>query len=407
MLPEFIRKSDQLGGETSLACQKYWMHMSYRPTVHIDTTLHPTSKEYYQQQMDLYKELTTHTYEANINEDNKFDLKKYIAAPTPYFDRDPHYINNHMYGMSLFMKLIPSPEKKKILEMGCGWGFCCEYLARLGHEVTGVDINRLYIQGATKRKQKAKLNIKYITSSFENFKTTDTFDMVFFYEAFHHSADPLSILTKLRRHLKKNGVFVIIAEPFIDSTNWSHWGLRLDPLAVYTIRKKGWFESGWTISYMKSLYREVGLKTSYIDYPDSDITHYLIGKPSQNFEATQFDLWNKKDYGWYDENEYLVSSGKSYLEFDLPHSIKKLRLCIKNLSNKKIQVTIKVPFFQKKVDLTPGGNIIELPIKRNRHKNFFMKFDTSWWDVWVPHDIYGNNDKREISFHLKEIEYIH
>ena len=402
-LDQFVKKSDELGGPENLACKNYWMKLSYKMKTKVNTKLHPQSQTYFKQQMQLYEEISGKKYNSHQNELTNFDLKEYLNSPTAYTSLNPNFINKHMRCMGQFIFELQLSGIKSFLEMGSGWGFSCEYLARLRHRVTGVDINPNFITAAQEKAKKQGLPIQYIKSDFDDLKTNEKYDVIFFYEAFHHSLRPLELLNKLKNMLHKNGQIALVAEPFIHESEWPHWGIRLDPLSIYCIRKFGWFESGWTVSYLKNLFRLAGLKARYIHTTDSDLSHYLIGSPANNkFFTDQFDLWNQKSKGWYEEPSCLVSKGNSTLYFELAKSINGLKLFIKNHSPEDLG--IKILLSDKKVwdsNLKPGGN--QINIKKPLTGSVKLSFHSK---TWIPHQVIKNNDTREISFHLDRIQYL-
>lgn len=80
----------------------------------------------------------------------------------------------------LMKSLIPK-EIKKILDVGCGLGRTTYDLTRAGYDVTGIspDIKLMDMARAKYNNEKLKL----ITSAFENFRSSNLFDLILFQES--------------------------------------------------------------------------------------------------------------------------------------------------------------------------------------------------------------------------------
>ena len=137
-------------------------------------------------------------------------------------------------------------ECKDILDLGSGWGFTSEYMARLGHRVVAVDINPDFVEVAGRRSDDNRLGIDYRLGTFDRLPLApdEKFDVIMSFELFHHCRAPLAALTGMANHLRAKGQVILAGEPFIQSAMWPAWGLRLDALSIYCIAKFGWWEVG-------------------------------------------------------------------------------------------------------------------------------------------------------------------
>ena len=66
----------------------------------------------------------------------------------------------------------------RILDIGCGGGLLSEPMCRLGAKVTGIDASEKNIQVAKLHAKKNNLDIKYLSTSPESFKTDLKFDVI-------------------------------------------------------------------------------------------------------------------------------------------------------------------------------------------------------------------------------------
>jgi len=119
------------------------------------------------------------------------------------------YIKNHIIS-SLKLNNKKEPLKNvKILDIGCGGGLLSEPMSRLGAEVVGIDASDKNINVAKLHAKKNNLDIKYICSSPENFKTNSKFDVILNMEIVEHVEDVDIFLMASAKLLKKNGIMFV------------------------------------------------------------------------------------------------------------------------------------------------------------------------------------------------------
>ena len=97
----------------------------------------------------------------------------------------------------------------KILDIGCGGGLLSEPMCRLGADVTGIDASEKNIQVAKLHSKKNNLDIKYLCSSPENFKTDKKFDVILNMEIIEHVEDIDFFLESCSSLLRKEGIMFI------------------------------------------------------------------------------------------------------------------------------------------------------------------------------------------------------
>ena len=97
-----------------------------------------------------------------------------------------------------------------ILDIGCGGGLLSEPMARLGAKVVGIDASKKNIKVAKHHLKKSKLNIKYLNTSPEKFKTNRKFDLILNMEIVEHVDDINLFIEQSSKFLKKSG-FMFIA----------------------------------------------------------------------------------------------------------------------------------------------------------------------------------------------------
>ena len=111
-----------------------------------------------------------------------------------------------------FKRLLPELNGKKILDLGCGYGWHCRYAAEHGaQEVLGIDLSRKMLEEATKRNLCA--GIHYQCCSIEDFEyPCSEFDLVMSSLAFHYVPSFFTICKNVAQCLKPGGEFVFSVE---------------------------------------------------------------------------------------------------------------------------------------------------------------------------------------------------
>ena len=107
-------------------------------------------------------------------------------------------------------------EKVKILDIGCGGGLLSEPMYRLGADVVGIDASDKNIKVAKLHAKKNNLNIKYLCTSPENFKTKTKFDVILNMEIIEHVKDVNYFIESCSKLLKKNLHFLhVLLFPYL------------------------------------------------------------------------------------------------------------------------------------------------------------------------------------------------
>jgi 2-polyprenyl-3-methyl-5-hydroxy-6-metoxy-1,4-benzoquinol methylase len=99
----------------------------------------------------------------------------------------------------------------QVLDFGCGTGvMITRPLARLGHEVTGIDIDAVSIRQAERlNAQPALPRLRYVVGRLESQPWEGRFDAVIASEVLEHIDDPEAFLGMLARCLKRDGLLIL------------------------------------------------------------------------------------------------------------------------------------------------------------------------------------------------------
>lgn len=103
--------------------------------------------------------------------------------------------------------------KYKILDYGCGDGALSGMIARMGHDIYGVDTVPLAVEFAKQKFKENRLNGKFSVIEGYYSKIEDAFcDIVVCADVIEHVQDPLALLQEIKRIMRKDG-FLIISTP--------------------------------------------------------------------------------------------------------------------------------------------------------------------------------------------------
>lgn len=130
--------------------------------------------------------------------------------------------------------LLPDFKGKKVLDMGCGYGWHCKYAAENGAEyVKGVDGSEKMIAEAQKRNADGK--IEYAVADIETMEMgTEEYDAVVSNLVLHYIENLKPVYEKVYRALKKGGVFVFnIEHPVFTAGVNEDWVYGEDGKAKY------------------------------------------------------------------------------------------------------------------------------------------------------------------------------
>ena len=106
----------------------------------------------------------------------------------------------------------------RTLDVGCGPGWLSEFLARMGYDVTGIDINDDLIQIARERVQRLPYKVdhqtpvhcRFLTHDIEVAPVNETFDAIICYDALHHFEDEQKVFRHLAAMLNIGGWLFIL-----------------------------------------------------------------------------------------------------------------------------------------------------------------------------------------------------
>lgn len=117
-----------------------------------------------------------------------------------------HHLNQPRF--QFFDRYINNWEGLNVLDVGCGGGFSCEFMAKRGAIVSGVDQSQKCIEIAKAHANNHNLQIDYQYGFAEELPYQDkTFDVVICVDVLEHVEDIKKVIAEIYRVLKPNGLF--------------------------------------------------------------------------------------------------------------------------------------------------------------------------------------------------------
>lgn len=286
-LDDFVAECDRMGGLNTPETQKFLAHFEVIYDTKIDERLDPFSDEYFQQQVNLYCELSGRSLDQESGELAPLDVDAHVSSVSPYNLTDIRFLSKHTRAILTCMMMANLPPSASVLDAGCGWGLSSEAMAMCGANVTALDISPNFAELVRRRAARLGLPIEVVRCAFDSYETEKQFDLLFFYECLHHSLKPWETLSHLGKHLKTDGKIMFAGEP-VNSNWWKNWGIRLDSGSIYCIRKFGWWESGWTVDFIIQCFARAGF--NLVVYQNVGLDNGLVGAALRTYTTARFDL---------------------------------------------------------------------------------------------------------------------
>lgn len=107
-----------------------------------------------------------------------------------------------------FDQFVPQWRDLRVLDVGCGGGYTCEFLARRGACLSGVDRSAPCIEAARSHAAVSGLEIDYRVGVAEQLPfTAGRFDVVICVDVLEHVDRPDDVITEIARVLAPGGIF--------------------------------------------------------------------------------------------------------------------------------------------------------------------------------------------------------
>jgi SAM-dependent methyltransferase len=215
----------------------------------------PFSAAYSEWVFDLYRAVSGRPAYTSDNEHSPFDVAQALVRPYPHSTGSVTVLGEELMARGFIIKALELAPPARIVEFGSGWGNLTLDLARLGFEVTAVEIEPRFCELLEVRGRDLP-GLRVVESGMLEFRAEAPFDAAIFYEAFHHCADHLAMLERLHPLVRPGGRVLFAAEPVAPMPY--PWGPRLDGYSLWSTRTYGWLELGFDEDYFADALARTG-----------------------------------------------------------------------------------------------------------------------------------------------------
>lgn len=241
--------------------------------------LDPNSEQYAHQQHALWRLLSgrERLYAPELDEkEAPLGAVDAIRYPAHYMRRDQEAVPlaaDQIIATGMILKHSGVKPGDRVLEYGAGFGQTALALARLGVSVDTVDISRAFCEYVKAQAEFFQVPLTPFEGRFGwNPRAEEQYNLILFYEAFHHCADFRSVIHDIKRYLAPGGRILLVGEPILRGKSRYlpyPWGLRLDAEPIAQVRRFGWLELGFTEEYILRLFTDEGFVARRIDCESS------------------------------------------------------------------------------------------------------------------------------------------
>lgn len=132
-------------------------------------------------------------------------IKDFFSKRAPSWDKN-HRANDFISALKVSL-IAGNPDKKKVLDVGCGTGIMLPFLLARFKEVSACDISPDMVRIAAKKYPLAE--VKTLDFEKSSFYKENYFDVIVIYNVFPHFSDPLKACRRSADLLKKGGLLII------------------------------------------------------------------------------------------------------------------------------------------------------------------------------------------------------
>jgi SAM-dependent methyltransferase len=322
----------------------------------------PYSESYRDAQMRLYAHVSGRaTYEARINEHSHFDLEAAKLRPFPYMTRSAETVGTQLVWQGLIIQHLSLPPGSRLVEFGAGWGNLTLHLAQMGHVVTAVEIEPAFGALIHDRASRLGVDVHVVEQDMLEFEPDEQYDGAIFFESLHHCADHVRMLRRLDRIVAGSGVVLFGSEPLGD---YPHpWGLRLDGLSVWSMRRFGWLELGFDTSYFLRTLLRLGWSPQRHRLGDADV---IVARRSQGlYEPHRLALPPDEERTWSHVGpDYRLAASRSVMSCARDVLPAAVEFCVSNHGALPVTVALHAGDIERTIDLVAGARreCIKVPV---------------------------------------------
>ena len=241
--------------------------------------LPPLSIAYSEQQMRLWKIISGIDREYSPALDEALEPIADVDAvrrPSYYIRRNRDAVkdaSDHLFATAMVFKHCGLEPGMWALEYGAGFAQTALALARMGVNVDTVDISPTFCGYVKAQADFYQVNLTPFNALFgDNPRGEQKYDLIWFYESFHHCVDFRNVVGELKHHLTPTGKILLAGEPIGKREYLAvpyPWGLRLESEVIAVIRNLHWFELGFSEDFICNFFVNNGYTAECIECPMS------------------------------------------------------------------------------------------------------------------------------------------
>jgi 2-polyprenyl-6-hydroxyphenyl methylase/3-demethylubiquinone-9 3-methyltransferase len=206
-------------------------------------------------------------------------------------------------------------EKITVLDVGCGGGLFTEEVARLGYQVTGVDLSPRSIMIAQRHADQMGLPITYRVSSGEELPfENNTFNVVYCCDVLEHVSDLNTVIAQSARVLEVGGLYlfdtinrtwlskllmITLVQDWlrVAPQNLHDWKKFITPTELHTLLVRHGLEPRDMIGMMPDMHPFTSLKrlVSFLKLKRGKMTYAELGR-EMVFQTSRFKFMNFMGY---------------------------------------------------------------------------------------------------------------
>ncbi len=369
----------------------------------------PYSQEYADAQMKLYLEISGREGYTIANEHVPFDFDALKNNPYPYYTQSPTTVGDQLIAQGFLIKALNLKPNARIVEFGPGWGNTTLHFAQMGYEVTAVDSEKSFTELIAYRTEMLSKKVELVNQDMLDFNSSKKYDAAIFFECFHHCSDHLKLIRNLYDLLNDDGLVAFAAEPIADAPYFPYpWGVRLEGMSVWSIRKFGWLELGFDTSYFMRTLLLLGWTPNRYRSDASPIADVIIARKSHGYyEPSEITLPPDECQTWATKEtdptiKLRFTKGKSVMSCAKDIKAKFVEFCLSNYAPFALDVKLSAGSSQKNYKLPKSSikGLYQVPIQDwNSQVTISSK-------TWKPAKILRNGDPRELGVAVHNLRFI-
>lgn len=265
--------------------------------------LDPWGEPYREQQLRLWRLMTgvTRDYEPEADEkEAPWGDNDAIRLPGYYQRRDAGAVasaSDHWLATGMLLKHSGLQAGDRALEYGAGFGQTALTLARLGVQVDTVDISATFCRYVQQQADFFQVPLRPHQGLFGMHPPPgEPYQLIWFYESFHHCLDFQTLVPQLARMLVPGGRVILSGEPIFEKEYAAvpyPWGVRLHSEVAAVMRQTHWMELGFSEAFVFELFRRSGFSGRRIDCEPSRFGQiYVFEQPPRKCPQAAAQRWD-------------------------------------------------------------------------------------------------------------------